>query len=83
MTEKPIRFTFRINAPGPNDLAFNAIVHIVPAMWTTAPDETPLLSENLMSAQEIEDYVQTCKDEIGRSGTARDTRPPARQQADS
>ena len=68
MTKTPIRFTFRILAPGPDDLAFSAIVHIVPAMWSTAPDETPLLSENLMSDQEIDDYVRRCKDEFDEVG---------------
>ncbi|MEE8625608.1 MAG: hypothetical protein V3T19_09730 [Acidiferrobacterales bacterium] len=47
-------FTYRIIAPGKDDMAFNAIVRIGLQQWSTDKDDWPIVSPDLMTEGEID-----------------------------
>jgi hypothetical protein len=66
------RFGYEIRAPkkhrGVPFMPFKAIIHIVPTHYSKDKDGWPRLSPELMSEQEIDWYVQACKEDLDRVG---------------
>lgn len=62
------QFDYRIRKPKIGATPLPAIVHIIPKAYTTEDDEWPLLSPGLASEQEIDGYVQECKEDLDHVG---------------
>ena len=61
-------FDYRIHKPKIGGTSFPATVHIIPKDYTTEEDGWPLLSPELTSEQEIDEYVQACKEDLDHVG---------------
>ncbi len=61
-------FTYRIIAPGKDDMAFNAIVRIGLQQWSTDKDDWPIVSPDLMTEGEIDWNINAYKQDLDRVG---------------
>ena len=61
-------FDYRIHKPKIGSVPFPATVYIIPKDYTTGEDGWPRLSPDLMSEQEIDEYVQACKEDLDHLG---------------
>ena len=65
-------FGYELRAPkerrGVPFMPFKAVVHIVPTHYSKDRDGWPLLSHELMSEGEIDEYVRACKEDLDHVG---------------